>query len=460
MYQSKLLDVIRKFDTTKINIFSQYINIYKTKKENSTIKLFELIHAEFPNLDSKKLEKNKVHHKLFPAKTYDEKRMLNCMSDLFKITEDFIAYSFLKTNQPENQFALLHFYLENDLNKFFDATYKETQELITKMPEDMELLAFKYKLGWVYLHYQLKYNSRYANYQEVFDTLNDFTISQKNKLDVLSKINLYDDIKKDASVSFLSNFYTLLNQLIVEQNDDNYFKNKKKIQQHYAEISKSELKIIVTILFDYCIQKINQKIELFNTELLEWYDFLNEQQIILEVNNTISSATVKNYVTLAIHAKQFDRANNFLEKFNSHLGEAEKEDVYNFNKANILFYQNKLEDALVLLNTAKYKDIFYKIDSKRLYIKLYFELSKENEKRYFDVLDSTINAFRKFVYTTKEITEEFRIRNKNFYKHIAKLINLHKGEQTKITTLKKEIEKAAACSDKDWLLQKTAELLK
>ncbi len=125
-----------------------------------------------------------------------------------------------------------------------------------------------------------------------------------------------------------------------------------------------------------------------------------------------------------------------------------------------MFHQHKLEDALVLLNTAKYKDIFYKIDSKRLYIKLYFELSKENEKRYFDVLDSTINAFKKYVYTTKEITEEFRERNKNFYKYITKLVNLPANEKAKLTALRDEINKDFTCSDKDWLLNKIVEIVK
>ena len=61
MYNSKLLEVFKKFDESKINNFSQYINIYKSKRENATIKLFELINAEFPNFESKKLEKNKAH---------------------------------------------------------------------------------------------------------------------------------------------------------------------------------------------------------------------------------------------------------------------------------------------------------------------------------------------------------------------------------------------------------------
>ncbi|MFN8283016.1 MAG: hypothetical protein U0U67_07355 [Chitinophagales bacterium] len=460
MYNSKLLDVFRKFDETKINNFSQYINIYKSKRENATIKLFELISNEFPNFDSKKLEKKKAHKYLFPTKTYDEKRMLNSMSDLLKITEEFIAYSYAKNNQLENQFYLLQFYLENDLTKFFESTYKNTKEIISKEPENMEILAFSYKLAWLNLHYQLKYNTRYANYQEAQNTLNDFVISQQYKLDTLCFTNLYNDVTKEKELSSLATFYQSLHQLIIEQKEAYYFQNKEAIFQKFSGISKNELKLIVTIIIDYCIRKINQKEAYFNNELLVWYDFLEEQNIILEANNTISAAIVKNYISVATHDKQFERAINFIERFHSFLDETEKEDVYNYNKATILFHQNKLEDALVLLNTAKYKDIFYKIDSKRLYIKLYFELSKINEKRYFDVMDSTINAFKKYVYTTKEITEPFRERNKNFYKYINKLINLPANEKAKLTTLKEEINKDNACSDKDWLLNKISEMTK
>lgn len=453
MYNSKLLDVFRKFDETKINNFAQYIGIYKTKRENATIRLFELIRDQYPNFDSKKLEKSKAHKLLFPTKIYEEKRMLNTMSELFKITEEFIAFSYAKDNQIENQFYLLQFYLENDLTKFFESTYKQLQEIVQTLPEDMHLLAFNYKLEWINIHYQLKYNLRYADYSSTQLSLSNFTVSQQFKLETLKHINLYKTENEKPKLCSLAHFYTSLHQLIVEQKEDLYFQNKEEIISHHSTISKSELKIIVTIIVNYCINKINTKDAYFNNELLFWYDFLEEQSIILEANNTISSALVKNYIAVATHDKQFDRAIHFNEKYYPLLDEDVREDIYNYNKANILFHQKKLEDALVLLNTAKYKDIFYKIDAKRLLIKIYYELNKENEKRYFDVLDSAINAFRKYVYTTKEITEQFRERNKNFYKYISKLINFNASDKDKWLALQQEINLDNACSDKDWLIQ-------
>jgi hypothetical protein len=53
------------------------------------------------------------------------------------------------------------------------------------------------------------------------------------------------------------------------------------------------------------------------------------------------------------------------------------------------------DNALTLLVSIKYKDIFYKVSAKRLYLKIYYELSTNNQKRYFDVFDSALNAYKK-----------------------------------------------------------------
>jgi hypothetical protein len=92
MQNSKLFDVLHKFDRTKINNFCEYLNIYNRKSENKAIKLFQVIEKYFPNLDSPELSKIQVHQTLFAEKTFDEKRILNIMSDLLDLVEEYIAY--------------------------------------------------------------------------------------------------------------------------------------------------------------------------------------------------------------------------------------------------------------------------------------------------------------------------------------------------------------------------------
>lgn len=458
MHNSKLLEIISKFDNSEINQFLEYLQIYRHKSENNTIKLFDIIYNAFPNLDSVELSKEKAHQILFPDKKYDDKRILNIMSDLLNWTEEFIIYQGNKKNEIANNFHLLEFYLEHNLNKHFENIYKKTLELINKNKEDATILYANYKIEEIYIRYQLKYNNRYSNYQPLYNALNSWKISQETKLNNLCLINLFNDIENNRIESVLAKIQLEINQLLHQPNDELYNNIKYKIFNDIkTKISQTELRTILILLIGFVIIKINEGNENYYQELLDLYNLMIEENILLESNHKISPAIIKNYITISTRLGKIDEADVFLEKYKEDIDENDFEDIYNLNKANILFEQKKYEDALHLLITIKYKDIFYKVNAKRLYLKIYYELSVANQKKYFDVLESAMNAFKKYIYTTKELIEDFQERNKNFYKYLNKIIQYSFFDDKKLTLLKKEIEQDTKCIDKDWLLKKIEE---
>lgn len=454
MHNSKLFDVLNTFDQNLMNHFNLYLNYYRAKNDNATIRLFDYIYAIYPNLQSTKLTKEAVHTALFPDKKFDEKRVLNTMSDLLSWTEEFIAFYASRNNKVNNSFHLLQYYLEHDLNKQFESLYKELHETIEQTPEDMTTLIFSYQLEMLNVSYQLKYDKRSSNYQNSYNALNNLIHSEQKKLDNLFLVNLYTDIDRNIIDSKIAEIHSAINKLLNHEDAtiDDYTVTKNKLLKHAHSIAKDELLTAIVIVVNYCIDKINRKQSHYNQELIFWYDCMIENNCILDINGTISSAIVKNYITISIRLNDIQKAASFLEKYAEYLEEREKEDVYNYNKANLLFYKNKYEDALVLLTTAKYKDIFYKLSAKRLNIKIYFALVAHQEKVYVDVLDSALNAFKKYIYTTKEITENIRTRNKSFYKYAARLSNLHKNEKSKLAQLQNDITQDTECADRDWLL--------
>jgi len=132
------------------------------------------------------------------------------------------------------------------------------------------------------------------------------------------------------------------------------------------------------------------------------------------------------------------------------------EDVYLFNKANILFEKGMLDAVQMLLHSASFKDIFYKISAKRLLIKTYFEWSLRDSS-YTDVLEHAISAFKKFIYTSSELPETYALANKSFIKLIL-LLERGRMLQDKARQLKKEINSETQVAERDWLL-KHADLL-
>lgn len=453
MKNSKIVDILKTFDQGLLNHFQQYLNIYRQKRDNVTLRLFDIIYNNFPDFESQALTKEAIHSNLFPSKTFDEKRVLNAMSDLFKLVEEFIAYISARNNVLEAKLYLLQYYLEYDLNKLFESTFKDANDILTETPEDTYTIIVAYRLAILQVAYQLKYDKRNSHYERSYTALVNLIESQRNKLQNLFLINQQQEISGEIILNQLAMLHISLHQMLIDiEGTASYYHVKQKLLNMKWKIAKDELVVAVVIIINYCIEKVNLKETTFHEELIFWYDFMIENECVLEVNGTISSAIVKNYITISLKLGLFQKADTFLERFEPYLVLSEKEDIYNYNKANILFHQDKYEEALVLLATIKYKDVFYKLSAKRLYIKIYFSLCKKDGRKYFEVLDSALNAFKKYIYTTKEVNESVRLRNKSFYKYTSKLNVLNYPDKPKLMALKNELLEDKQCADWDWIL--------
>lgn len=385
---------------------------------------------------------------------YNEKRMLNIMSDLLKIVEEFIGYYVFKQSKFDNDINQLQYFVDNDLHKFFGNKYLKIIEQLDSEKEDYLSQIARYKTELLHVNYQQKFNKRYTDYNASVKALNIFSESQKYKIQNLCLINLNNHTEEKDHESPLSKVHIYLNALLRNrENVDAYKITKENILQLTPFIADEELITVTLIFINYCIDLVNLKKEDFLKELLFWYDFQINKNIILESNNTISSATYKNYITIALRLKLFDQANSFMENFGELLAEEEFVDVYNYNKANLYFHQNKFEEALELLVFIKTDDIFYKLSIRRLMLKIYYLLSLKEQMNYIDVFESNINAFKKYIYTTKEINETIRERNKQFYKFLFKIAKLKPTDKNKRNELYQQILANEHCAESGWLLE-------
>jgi hypothetical protein len=454
MINSKLHELLNTFDSNLLSQFNQYLNLYRNNKDTINTKLFDYIYLNLSRNNTELLSKEKAFSYLFPSLPYNEKRMLNIMSDLLKLAEEFISYYGFKNNQIEKDILLLQYYLENDLHKFFENKYKNAIHFLDKQKEDYTCQIAKFKIELLQLSYQQRFNKRYTNYASCASALENLSTTQSKKLENLCLINLDKDLMLQHKQSNLSNIHTHLHELL--NNNDNYqlYNDiKTSILELTHHISEDELLTITLILINYCIEKVNNKIIGFDIELIYWYDFQINNKIIFEFNGSISSATFKNYITIALRLENPSKAIMFLENFYNYLPEYEFDYVYNYNKANIYFYQYKLEEALELLLLIKTEDIFYKLSNKRLIIKIYYSLCYIQQKNYFDIFESTLNAFKKYIYTTKEINNVIRERNKQFCKFLYKISKIHSLEQSKNATLLQSIISNEQCAERDWLIK-------
>jgi hypothetical protein len=204
---------------------------------------------------------------------------------------------------------------------------------------------------------------------------------------------------------------------------------------------------------------VNAKDEPFTAYLFQLFELLIQHNLLLEDNKTITAAIYKNITTIGLRLNKLSFIENFLEEYKVYLPTENKEDVYLYNKANLLFYQKKHEDVLMHLRNSKFKDVFYKLSSRRLQIKVYYTLLKTDES-YFEILQSSNNAFKKYVYTNEEVTDNYKEGNKNFLKFALKLLELNKKQQSKTIDFLAELESANQVAEYDWLKDNATKFLK
>jgi hypothetical protein len=265
----------------------------------------------------------------------------------------------------------------------------------------------------------------------------------------LSMINLFPELQYEAPGGIFYQLHKQLNELLTVKDDDAFVTALQAIEENIDRFDKEESRELLKIVLDYSIQQVNNGKREYYEYLLKIYKLFIKQGILLNDYGLIAISTYKNYITVALKLDKPKDALDFLETYHNKLPAESREDIYTFNKANILFDQQHYERVIDLLQDAHFTDIFYKINRKRLLIKTYYELLLRDDS-YFSLLESQINAFYKFIYIEKKIPEIYINANKNFIKYIKKLLSSGLNKDTK-TLLSGKIRSTKQLAEREWL---------
>lgn len=460
MYNSKFLELISSLNNEEQKQLLKFLP-FSTLTNYTTIQ--KLVDYTVQQISLKKrvdtsLKKQHVYQYLFPKETYNEQKISKLLSDSNKAIEGFIVYQTITKDTIYHKMALIDFYEQKGLEKYFDAELKQTELFINSMDESVKKLALTLELNEkAFVHETLK-NNRQSNFQQVYDNVRDYSQLAEIKYRNFALINMNSELEQKESSNILYQIHNSIHQLLHNHTAITEFdKCYEALYQNKENIQADELKDCIILLITIVIWQVNDGLEYSRERVFSLYTFLIENNLILEQDNTIIVGHYKNITTVGLYLNKLDYVDNFIESYKDNLPEEVKEDVYGYNKAHFLYYKKEYENVLQLISTTKYKDVFYRLSSRVLLIKTYYELEKIDDS-YFDILNSSINAFKKYVYTNDELNDYYKTRYKNFIKSVLKLIQL--------TTDKLQVQKFIAelnankdILDQKWLIEKASEKL-
>jgi hypothetical protein len=330
----------------------------------------------------------------------------------------------------------------------------ELEKLIFKLiPDDERKRDFKdinidkisENLDIYFISEKLKYYSDILSWNQIYNTsLNMRGIEIVKKL---ANNPLFRDI---PTISI----YRKIIKLNTNQGDESiYFEIKNEDLKNLYLFPKTEAMNILGNLLNYTIGKVNNGNRKYAKESLDLYIQALDSDLILN-NGLMEISDYRNIVFMGLRVGEIEWVSRFIEDYKNHLDPVDKENAYFFSLSRLEIYKKNFSKVIEYLNKLNNNDIWYNLNGRSSLIVSYYELNE------MDVLESQILSFKTYINREKLLIKSRKQNYIDFIKFVAKLIKYTKNDTAKLRKMRAEIESTVGVINKQWLLEKTDELLK
>ncbi|MEZ4885187.1 MAG: hypothetical protein R3E32_10710 [Chitinophagales bacterium] len=481
MSNFKLFDILTIFSDSQLFQFGKFIRSPYFNQNQTLIDLFEYLSGFHPNYDSKLLTPEKLWSYLFPNRLFDDSEIRRIRSSLLKKIEKFIAISKLEEQKVLMQREVLDFYADHLLKKHAKSTLETAQKMIDVLPHrNHDYYYNQYIVNYAATSYLSLEDYRSKKFH---DLLGDYIRITSYNLDIsfilrklelachiathrhifgVTKMNntIFDDViafldyqKSFLDIPSVAIYYYALLMFININEEISYQKFRQVFDKNIEKISRSEAIMLYNLAKNYCIVKSNAGAPKYYEELLSLYNMGIDSGLLYE-KNYLKSADFKNIVTLGARLGKFEWVEQFIQSNQEKLEEGGDGDVFKYCTAYLYFCKNEYDKAKIILRESSFKDIFFKVDVRKLLLKIAYN---EGEVA---VRDDLINALRRFISSKKGLISENHLEaNRNFLNILSDLCKIEekvkfkaKSPMSILKSILKKINDAKMLSEKTWLL--------
>ncbi len=410
MHSSKLFKIIESLSNEDWKRLNRFVLGHEGVIEE-VLNLFNYLSKYKKKLDSRQLNIHNAHQNICPKKT--RKHFRNIMSRLTKVLEDYLRWNWLFQHKQEYDLCLLKALNNRGLYHLFDL---KASQLNTKLKKSsstdiwaqLQILTISHisffsnnpiksikggqllmSLSKSLIHFTGNLSSFYRGVLEYYGEITNTDFS-----DDLKRLEQISNNEHSTDISATLNHLVLLNRNKVPQS----------FQYLYNRLTKEENKLsleiraaILTSLIHYAYEEYKSGSSNTANEILA----LNEYGItsgLLLVNQKINTTRFVNIVNAACACGRFDKAEEFIEQYNSLLEPGIRKETIQISSAQILFYQSDYSTVIDLLKDAYFHLFMHNMRVRWLLICAYFmEFRQEIE-----FMESMIRNYNGFIKTNKD----------------------------------------------------------
>lgn len=472
MRETKLILLLRTFENSELKALDKFIQSPYFNSSEVIIKLWKHLKKYAPKFDAPQLDKEKTFKKIYSKEAYNDKKLRQLRSRLFKLIEEFLATQQFKKDDLFKRQKLATAYYEKDFySSFEEATRDMIAEISTK-----DILHDGDYLDLIQLHHQLFFNQRSTKHLpsppdlwQCSEKLAAFYWLRQLKYACEWSCRRFLSIEKrpkniDISpipskflspqfplFNFYFNIYTLFNQSI-EKGETLFFETANVFLSTTDTIPLKEKTPLLLYLLNYCIvchRKQEQKyLPIFfslNKVGLETGAFLWKNQL--------QNAQFLNSVFIGCKLKEFEWVEQFILAYQSKLNPTTKTAIATNAMAIRSFYQQKYKDAFYQLEQIKFKKASSEIGRKSFQVRCGFECFLQ-KRDFYEVLQYKSESLKKFISRKGIINEQKRIAFSNLNNAVRQTATLvyQNADKKAFDKVIKKVEKQTPFSEKSWLL--------
>lgn len=462
MKKSKLIRLLNTFNSDELKAFGDFVASPYFNKKTELLPFFEYLQKYAPLFPVEKITRTVIFQALYPQEVYQEKKISYLMSDLCKLIERFFKIRNFERNKNQVEIYWLDALLKRQLYKDYERAYKKVGlQFSVENNKDSYYYFQKYELSNLSVNYAMQKQLRQqdetlqltTDYLDYFYLLKKLQYScsmlvQQRISGMEYKMNLLEEIDQYLSTEKIKEpiiliYHLILKMLLEEEKEVHFLALKKLIPLYVDQLSHEDNRDIYKYAINYCAQKLKRGQIQFAEDALELYlDGIN-QNILLD-NGFLSPWTYKNVVKLGLGLKKFEWVEQFLHDYNEKLKKPFRQNALHFNLADLHYFKGEFQQTLYHLRYIKFTDLFYKLGTKMLLIKVYYELKEE------DALLSLLASFSLFLKRNKQMSKQVREMYLNFCSIVQSITRRNPKHLAKI---KQKIKTDKLLTDRRWLLQ-------
>jgi len=472
MQNNKVFSILQKFDTYEQNRLRKFVQSPYFNRNERLEKLLEILLKDVKSDHTTiSFNRNEIWRKIGHKSTYDDVKLRKDFSDLLRLTEKFIAQEHYEKNGLYEAEFLLSAIHEKKMSKLEAGTKKLATRLLERFPlrsSEYYLHAFKLDRSKFLMNHNIQVKGEKKNIETVSKNLDIFYICEKIRyycyiissqritthkyeLKMLKEVIQEVEDSEYKEIPAIAIYYQHYLTLIDVENEAHYFKLKSLLDQYGLIFPKEEAYNLYTSTTNYCARKVNSGQPKFLEEYFDiMVDFIEKEIIFLD--DFLAPGIFDNMVTTGLRLEKFLWVESFIKKYSDKLVTKYRENVVTFNTARLHWYRKDFDIVIRLLIEVEYDEIHYNLISKTMLITTYYDTNE------IEPLFSLLGSFRTFLNRHKEIPQHRRDLYLNLIRFIKKMVNTLPNDKKAIEKLHKEIIETKSIANKDWLLEKLAEL--